>query len=203
MNGVVTSTKTFTFVGNPASVKAVANLKVLKAGGVAGTAIGQVYNGTATATDATTISGSTGRSPITAFLADANGNVADNNTYVVKAISSNTSVITTAICTSASTGADFVVGEYNCAVLGAAGAVSGTSATITFTLYKDSTLATVVATATPVTLTIGGAVVKTVLSTDAASYSALAPVVVTTTSTDSAGNAAYDQDVTTVGTIVS
>jgi hypothetical protein len=88
-------------------------------------------------------------------------------------------------------------------VLGAAGAVSGTSATITFTLYKDSTLATVVAIATPVTLTIGGAVAKTVLSTDAASYSALAPVVVTTTSTDSAGNAAYDQAVTTVGTIVS
>jgi hypothetical protein len=203
VNGVVTATKTFTFVGSPAAVKAVQNLKVLKAGGVAGTTSGQVYNDVLSATDATTVSGTTGRSPISAFLTDANGNPAYNSTYVVKAISADTTIVSTATCVNAISGPDVVVGEYNCANLGVSGAASGKSTTVTVTVYKDSTLATVVATAAPITLSIGGSIAKTVLSTDAASYTALAPVTVVVTSTDSSGNAAYDQDVTAVSTITS
>ncbi len=201
VNGVAVSSKTYTFLGTPAAIKAVANLKVLKANGTAGVASGNVYNGTTSATDATTISGTTGRAPLSVFLSDANGNAADLNTYVVKAVSADTTIVASATCVAASS-TNSVVGEYNCANVGVLGAASGKSTTVTATLYKaDGT--TVIASATPVTFTIGGAIAKTVLSTDATSYQALAPITVVVTSTDSAGNAAYDQDVTAVGTITS
>ena len=194
-SGVTTvlATKTVTFTGSTAGVKSVANLKVLKAGGVAGTASGNVYNGVSTATDATTVSGTKGTTPLTAFTKDANGNAAYNSSDVVKAVSSNTAVVTTATCVQATAGADVATGEYNCPVLGAALAASGATATVTVTVYKADGI-TVVASDAPVTFTIGGSIASAVLSTDAASYSPLAPISVIYTAEDSSGNAAYDQD---------
>jgi hypothetical protein len=196
--GVTTTlaTKTVSFTGATAAVKAVANLKVLKAGGTAGTTSGTVYNGTVTFTDATNVSGTTGSTPLSAFTSDANDNAVYNSTDVVKAVSSDSTVITSATCvqsTSTATTADNATGEYNCPIVGAALAASGKSATVTVTVYKADGV-TVLATATPVTYTIGGSIAKVALATDAATYTSGGPVALVATATDSSGNAAYDQD---------
>jgi hypothetical protein len=193
----VLSTKTVTFTGSVAALKAVGNLSVLKAGGTLGTAAGQVYNSTLSATDATTISGATGTIPVTVFATDANGNKT-NAAASVKIVSSDSTVLTAGACT-ASTGADAVVGEYNCIVSGTALAASGKTATITAEASTDGgTTFTILA--TPVTFTIGGSIASAVLSTDSATYAPLSPIKVVYTAKDSAGNAAYDQDLTAFST---
>ena len=201
----VLATKTVTFTGTLAAIKAVGNLSVLKAGGTQ-------YAGTVTAGAALTVAN---LAPLSAFATDANGNkVAGANIgsgYVVKAVSSDSTIITGGTCSiaTAGTGSEgsgwattataITTGEFNCPVSGTALAASGKSATITVTVYK-SDLTTVVASAAPVTFTIGGAVAKVAISTDAASYVAGAPVSFVTTVTDSSGNAAYDQDVAVFST---
>jgi len=183
----VLATETVTFTGSASAAKAQGNLKVLKAGG-------STYTGTDSVLDATTVAGT---AALTAFVTDSNGNP---TTGTVKIVSSDSTVLTAGSCQAAA-GTSAVVGEYNCVVNGASLAASGASATITFEVQDALGAYTILA--TPVTFTIGGAIAKTVLSTDADSYTALAPIKVVVTSTDSKGNAAYDQDVTAVGTIVS
>ena len=190
VNGVVASTKTFTFVGTPTTVKSTANLKVLKAGGT-------VYSSTASAADATNVATT---SPLSVFLTDVNGNPASIGTYVVKAASSDASVLSSVTCVAASS-ASSTAGELNCPVAGVSGAASGKSATVTVSLYKaDGTL---VGSAAAVSFTIGGAIAKEVISTDASTYVPNAPILVSVTATDSAGNPAYDQDAVLIGTPVS
>ena len=205
---VVLATVTAVFSGSTAAVKSVGNLKVLKAGGTAGLNAGNVYSGAVTATDAATVLSSSttgattnaGTTPLTAFTFDANGNAAYNSSDVVKAVSSDSTVITGTTCVQAVAGTTTgyttapAIGEYNCPIVGAALAASGKSATVTVTVYKDSTLATVIATATPVTYTIGGSIAKVALATDAATYTSGGPVALVATATDSSGNAAFDQD---------
>ena len=187
----VLATKTITFTGSVASVKAVGNLKVLKASSVAN------YTGAQTAAGALTIAGTVA---LTGTTLDSNGNPATGAT--VKAVSSDATVLGTGTCQAATTttavtgvtvAATAGVNEWSCPVYGVVGAASGKSATVTFEAYNSTTAAYDIL-ATPVTFTIGGAIAKVVLSTDLASYTPLAPVVITVTATDSAGNPAYDKD---------
>ena len=198
----VLATKTVTFTGALSAIKAVGNLSVLKAGGLP-------YASNVTAGGALTVANTI---PVSAFITDASGNkvASANNSYVIKAVSSDSTILTGGTCvpaiasvalasgfTTASTA--ITTGEYNCPVSGTALAASGAKATITVTAYKaDGT--TVVASAAPVTFAIGGEVAKVALSTDATSYVVGAPVSLIATATDSAGNAAYDQDYTLFST---
>jgi hypothetical protein len=195
----VIATKTVTFTGATAAIKAVGNLSVLKAGGT-------TYALTATAAGATTVATTI---PLSAYTTDANGNKVSSsiNTtagYIVKAVSSDSTVLTGGTCSPAvassagatgftTTATAATTGEYNCPVTGTALAASGKSATITVTVFK-SDATTVVASSSPITFTIGGVVAKVAISTDATSYVLGAPVSFIATATDSAGNAAYDQD---------
>jgi len=198
----VLATKTVTFYGSPAKVTVTQNLFVAKAGAQ----LGQLGNdkaltgSTVTAlagAAATTGSAGTGTAAFTASVVDSNGNAAAGAT--VKAVSSNTAVITTSTPVEETTDAP---GTWQVAVSGAAGALSGQSATVTFEVYDAATSAYDIL-ATPITFTIGGAVASETLSTDTTSYNALAPVKLTVTAKDSAGNAAYDQDGTLVSSLLS
>jgi hypothetical protein len=201
----VIATETVTFTATAAAVTATQNLKVLKAGGT-------TYASTTTAGAALTVANT---APLSAFITDSNGNkvLAANigSGYTVKAVSSDSSIITGGTCVAAiagtgsegsgwaTTATAITTGEFNCPVSGTALAASGKSATITVTVYKaDGT--TIAASAAPVTFTIGGAVAKVAISTDASSYVSGAPVSFVTTVADSSGNAAYDQDVAVFST---
>ena len=164
----VLATKTVTFTGSAASVKAVGNLKVLKASSVAN------YTGTGTDTDALTVATTIA---LTGFVFDSNGNKA---TGTVKAVSSDATVLGTGACALA-TGTDALSNEYNCPVYGVVGAASGSKATVTFEAADSLGAYTILA--TPVTFTIGGAIAKTVLSLDSASYAPLTPIKITVTAT--------------------
>ena len=199
-NTVALASKTVTFTGKVAALKTVANLSVLKAGGTAGTAAGNVYNYTGSATDATSISGATGTIPVTVFTTDANGNKTNAGANL-KIVSSDSTVLTAGDCTAASSPSS-VVGEYNCVVTGTALAASGATATITAKASTDGG-ATFTIVGTPVTFTIGGDIKTAALSTDSATYSPLQPITVSYTAKDSSGNAAYDQDLAAFSTVLS
>ena len=217
-SGTVTvGTVSLTFTGSAAKVSATQNLKVLKAGGVAGTGgtAGQVYSGAGDAADATSIlttsapnvvaSGTTsanmvsGLAPITVHTTDANGNpvqITATDATKIKVVSSDTTVLTAGTCVNAtgySIDAAGSINEINCYVLGATGAASGATATATVELYNSTTAAWDIL-AAPLTFKIGGAITAETLSTDASSYSPGSPVALTVTATDKAGNAAYDED---------
>ena len=181
---------TVTFVGSPAKATATQGLYVLKAGSTT-PGIGA---GAATSTTADTATAVAFTSAITANVVDANGNAANGT---VKIVSSNTAVLTTAGCSQVT----LTPGEYQCDVQGATGALSGQSATVTFEVQDSTGAYTILA--APLTFTIGGAIASEALSTDATSYSALAPVNLTVTAKDSAGNRAFDQDATLVTGLVS
>ena len=132
-----------------------------------------------------------------ASVVDANGNpVAAGST--VKMVSSDSIVITAGSC------AEWVdaAGSFECSVNGASGALSGQTATVTFEVYNPTTAAYDIL-ATPLTFAIGGAIASEAMTTDAASYSALAPIVISVAGLDSKGNKAYDQDTTLLSTLVS
>jgi len=185
----VLGTRSVTFVGSIATVKAVQHLYVLKAGGTtAGVGAGLgVATGSATDDSLATTVATT--SAVVGYGLDSNGNGA---TGTVKIVSSDSTVITAGTCTQVTVSSTVAPGTYNCAVTGAAGAASGKSATITFEAADSLGNYTILA--TPLTFTIGGAVASVALTTDATSYNALSPLVFYVSAKDSAGNAAYDQD---------
>ena len=174
------ATKTVTFVGSPAKATATQGLFVLEAGSsTPGTGAGAALSATADA--ATNVSNT---SAITAKVVDANGNAANGT---VKIVSSNPAVLNAVGCTQVTA----TPGTYQCDVQGASGAASGASATITFEVADTSGNYTILA--APLTFAIGGAIASEALTTDMASYASLAPITLTVTAKDSAGNAAYDQ----------
>ena len=210
------------FTGSATKVTAVQNLKVLAAGGVvdstdANATAGDLYNGTYSAGYSSTVltdgvaaitattSTHIATPVITVHTTDSLGNpvtLASAANTVIKVVSSNPLVLTAGACTLVTHYATGDTNEINCAVSGTNGALSGQTATATVELY-DATTAAWDIVAAPLTFTIGGAITKEVLTTDAASYAPGQPVKLTVTATDKSGNAAYDQDQTLVGTIVS
>ena len=203
---VTLGTKTVTFVGPAASVVATANLKVVNSAGAN-------YIGNIPAAGAPNVAHTIA---ITAIVKDANGNQTNFTGTSVKVVSSNTAVLASAPCVKAvtstaipaaggipavSTAATAGAGEFNCPVSGVALAASGATATETVEVSTDSG-ATWTVLAAPLTFSIGGAIAKEVLSTDASTYAPLQAITLTVTATDSSGNAAYDQDVSsTTGTV--
>ena len=185
----VLATETVTFVGSVATVKAVGNLKVLRANSTAN------FSGSGTATDAANIAGTIA---LTGFAVDSLGN--PTNAAVVKAVSSDSTILAPSTCVPA-TGGDSVIGEYNCPVAGVVGAASGKTATVTFEAQDSAGNYTILA--TPVTFAIGGSITKEVLATDSSSYTPLAPMKLTVTATDASGNPTYDHDAVLVASAVS
>jgi hypothetical protein len=179
--GVTTTlgSKTVIFAGSPAKATATQNLYVA----AAGTQLG--------ATPTTTAAVATSFATTPAFgveVMDSNGNdVVAGST--VKMTSSDTTVITVGTCAELTVSA--YPGNFECSVSGAAGAASGKSATVTFSVLNSTTgLYDILANA--LTFTVGGAIDKVVVTTDKTSYTAGEGVALTATATDSSGNKAYD-----------
>jgi hypothetical protein len=190
--GVTTilGTKTVKFAGSPAKATVTQNLYVAKAG----TQLGVSPSATAGTNLAATVAATPA---FYAQVTDTNGVDAVAGS-VVKMTSSDVTIITVGSCVettianvAAPTTYPAAPGNFECSVSGAAGAASGKSATVTFSVYSSTTgLYSIVA--TPITFTIGGSIAKSVVSTDKASYTAGEAVNLTATSTDSSGNKAYD-----------
>jgi hypothetical protein len=131
-----------------------------------------------------------------AVVTDAAGVNVVAGAATVRLVSSNTAVITAGSC------AEYTVtgtaglavpapGTFECSVSGAASALSGQTATITFQVLNPATgLYDIVA--TPITFAIGGSIASTVVSVNKTSYLPGEAIVMTATAKDSSGNAAAD-----------
>jgi hypothetical protein len=188
---VVLGTATVVFVGSPTKATATQSLFIAPAGAILGQVATQyattgavVGNGT---TPTSTIT-ATGTYAVTIYATDANGNAASFSGWTPTITNSNSAVVSGNSCVADSSNA----GYYYCSVSGANAAVDGSSATVTWTW--TNTAGTTVISTSPVKFTIGGAIAKVAIATDADSYSALAPLAIVASATDSKGNAAYDQD---------
>jgi hypothetical protein len=185
---VTLGTKTVTFAGSASKATVTQNLFVAKAG---------AQLGVTPATTKVTEAGVSTTPALTAVVTDSSG-TAVASSPTVKIESSDSTVIVPGTCVAlsvdadpATAGAQAAPGTFECSVSGAVGAASGKSATITFSALNTSTgLYSIVA--TPIKFTIGGAIAKSVISLDKASYTAGEAVTLLATSTDSSGNAAYD-----------
>ena len=181
---IVLATKTVKFAGPATKATATQNLFVASAG----TALGLP-------TPTTTVAAATTFLTTPAFsveLTDAKG-FAPIAGSTVKMTSSDTSVIVVGTCAelTAGTAAQIAIGTFECSVSGATNAVSGKTATVTFSVFTASTgLFDVLA--TPITFTIGGAIAKVVVSADKTAYDAGGAMNLTATATDSSGNKAAD-----------
>ena len=182
-------TKTVTFTGSVASLKLVAqNLFIAPASAAGGT-----LGSTTTGDDGSTVA----KTAAVEFEAlDANGNVVTGVNGSLSASIADKTVIASA-ATAEEAGAASTIGAngsgyYIASVTSAPAGTSGKSTTVTFRYaVGDGTYITLA----PLTFTLGGSIAKEVLSSDAASYTALAPIKLTLTATDSSGNPAYDQTV--------
>jgi flagellar hook-associated protein FlgK len=82
-------------------------------------------------------------------------------------------------------------GTFECSVSGANAAVSGKTATITFSVLNAATgLYSIVA--APITFSVGGAIASTVVSANKTTFAPGEAIVMVATAKDSAGNAAFD-----------
>jgi hypothetical protein len=180
--GGVTTTlgsKTVTFVGSAVKAVATQNLYVAKAG----TQLGATPSTTYTTNDLSTLALTPA---FTVEVTDSNGNdVAAGST--VKMTSSDSTKITVGTCAEYSA----YPGNFECSVSGATAAVSGASATVTFSVYNSTTAAYDIV-GNALTFSVGGAIAKVTPTLDAFSYSAGQNMVLKYTAVDSSGNAAYD-----------
>ena len=181
-------TKTVKFAGSASKATVTQNLFVAKAG---------TQLGVTPATTKVTEAGVATTPALTAAVTDSSGTAVVAGA-TVKITSSDSAVIVAGPCVElsvdgdpATAGAQPSPGTFECSVSGAVGAASGKSATITFSVYSATTAAYSIV-ATPVTFTIGGAIAKSVISLDKASYTAGEAMTLLATSTDSSGNAAFD-----------
>ena len=133
---------------------------------------------------------------------DADGNLVPGLT--ISAVSSDATVIASSTITASTTKQNTSTGATNCAtgaydcyglgyytasVAGATTATSGKTATLT---YRTLLSGTTYITATPVTVTIGGAVATETVSFDKTTYGPADPMIVTRTAKDASGNIPYD-----------
>ena len=191
----VIATKTVTFYTLATTATPTQNLFIAKAGSALGDPNTGDY-GSTLITGATV--GTT--AAFTVVLKDANGNAAaPAQAPIMK--SSNSAVIVANGCYMETA----AFNTYDCLVSGASGALSGASATVTFSIpattteVADYTTGLYSIKAASLTFTIGGSIKSETITTDAASYASLAPVALTVTAKDSSGNLAYDQDVALFG----
>jgi hypothetical protein len=123
---------------------------------------------------------------------DASGNPVPGLT--VTAVSSDATVMSEQITINGDNGTGLGngagAGSYNVSVLSVAN-TSGKTATLTFRVMSGTT---VLATTTPLTYTLGGAVDTVSLALDKSSYTVGSAAVATLTVKDSSGNAAFDGD---------
>ena len=187
------ATKTVFFFGTVASLSVTQVLKYAKA---STTAIG-----CSSATACTGLSaGSTSFNTLVAK--DADGNLVPG--LAITAVSSDATVLAASTVTALTTKVNTVAGAATCAagttdclglgsytadMAGAATAVSGKTATITYrTLLSGTTFIT----ATPVTVTIGGAIATETVSFDKTTYAPAEAMIITRTAKDAAGNVPFD-----------
>jgi hypothetical protein len=187
--GVTTilGTKAYTFVGSPAKATVAQNLYIAKAA----TQLG--------ATPTTTAGAATSVVTTPAFTAK----VVDSNGYAVvagstvKMTSSNTAVITAGTCAELTVAGSFTgtatpaPGSFECSVSGATGAISGSSATITFSVLNATTGLYDILGA-PLTFKVGGAIATTTVTLDKSTYAPGSAMNLTAKAIDSTGFAAYD-----------
>ena len=187
-NGVVNSLGSHSVVfynTTPSTLKlSVQNLSV----GTAGAALGAATTANNTGADVAHTAA------VELAAQDANGNIVGGLTGFT-AVSSNTNVLSNSITvaedTSSSAADALGAGYYIVQPTFAAGAVSGSSATLTVTWTSTDGLTKV--TAAPITFTVGGTTISSVdLETDAASYSPGNKVTLTLTAKDSSGNPVAD-----------
>ena len=188
-NGVVVGTISVVFYGKVASVTVVPLISIAKAGATAGAL-----------NDGSAISGNVGFEAASAInnpavavvLKDASGNIVPNSTGLSMTSSAPTVVysgIPSSFVDNGLGAGAVAFGYVHTTYAAAYGAASGSKATLTYSYQNsDGTIVT----STPVSVSIGGSVAKETISLDAASYTAGAPMTLTATAVDSAGNPVYD-----------
>ena len=189
IGGVALPTKTVLFFGSVASLTATQNLKIAQASSTAN--ILGTSDGTRQASAATT----TALTPAVVIVAkDSLGNLVPGLT-ILSTISDTTVLSATTIVeevgTTLTTGAAGP-GNYLASVTSAANGVSGKTATVTYKIADPLSTTGGFITTAPLTFSLGGIVAKTTISTDATSYEAGAPLIITLTSKDSSGNPVFD-----------
>ena len=182
----VLGTKSVTFVGSAATATVTQNLKVARAGTVLG--LTPTTSRVAATTAATTPA-------FRASVVDAAG-IPVVAGSVWKMTSSDETVIVPGTCaeysvTGTAGAAVPAPGTFECSVSGANAAVSGKTATITFSVLNAATgLYSIVA--APITFSVGGAIASTVVSVNKTTFAPGEAIVMVATAKDSAGNAAFD-----------
>ncbi len=187
------ATETVYFYGTVASLAVTQVLKYAKA---SSTAIGCIN-----ATDCS--SATFALTPFNTVVAkDADGNLVPGLT--ISAVSSDATVVASSTVVASTTKQNTVTGAAQCAsgakdcygqgyyvadVAGATTATSGKTATLT---YRTLLSGTTYITATPVTITIGGAVATETVAFDKSTYGQADPMIVTRTAKDASGNIPYD-----------
>jgi hypothetical protein len=176
VGSTVIATKSVTFYGGVSKTVATQNFAYAKAGST----LGATPTGSLAATGALTDTPA-----VNVSFTDANGNAVAGVT--TKMTSSNTAVIIAGTCTQVAA----TPGTYECSVVGAVGAVAGSTATVTFGgLAADGV--TYVNSA-PVTFTISKSTVAAVtMAWDAATYAPGSKAVLTITAKDALGNPVAD-----------
>jgi len=208
IDGVAVKSKTVMFYGAPTKVTATAVYSVgMEKGGTTGSlatyASGAAYdtavlNPAGTTSNAATgsaIAAKTNDPAVAILVTDALGTAIPVNPAAITVASSNPGIVIPSMDVASfldsgkgvySAGDWYVHTTYTTAT----SAKSGQSATLTYSVLNSTTGAFV--SSAPVALTIGGVVAKEVLTLDASSYEPGAPMVLTVTATDAAGNPAYD-----------
>ncbi len=180
----VLAVKTVTFYGSVTKLTATQNLTTAVAS-AAGAKLG--YDGTANST--------TNVPAVIISATDKDGFAVPGLAASITGVSSDTTVIGNGTVTEDATGTLALsgAGVYNAAVTSAVNGTSGKSATMTYRIIDPAGDGTTYITSNPVTFKLGKAVVaKATWTFDKASYTAGAPMVLTLTATDSAGNPVAD-----------
>jgi hypothetical protein len=168
VSGLALGTKTFTFHGDAAAIAVTTTTKKV------------IRSGTATAQT----------SVASVTITDALGYKVTGEAPAI--VSSDVTQIASGSCADVSTGNTTTAdGVYSCSVTPVATSASGKAVTLTIRI-QDPAVTTVSYLSTTYDVTMGGAAVTYVLTTDKATYEAGEAMVVTATAKDASGNTPYD-----------
>jgi hypothetical protein len=169
VSGLALGTKTFTFFGDATAIAVTTTTKKV------------IRSGTATAQT----------SVASVTVTDALGNKVTGEAPAI--VSSDVTQIASGSCTDVASGTNATTadGVYSCSVTPVATSSSGKAVTLTIRI-QDPAVTTVSYLSTTYAVTMGGAAVTYVLTTDKATYEAGEAMVVTATAKDASGNTPYD-----------